>query len=59
MNTLMDVWRYLDSVKVQAVKILPEERWVEVKAECDDLFRQASGGRYKICPGWLVGGWIS
>lgn len=49
------VWAYLNDIKTDAVRLLPPELWAEVKAECDDLFRQASGGRYRICPAWIVG----
>ncbi len=54
--TLMGVWTYLNEIKVSAVKVLPQERWLEVKQECDDLFRQASGGRFNICPAIFIGG---
>jgi hypothetical protein len=53
---LIDVWAYLNGVKEQAVQVLSEDRWADVKAECDDLFRQASGGKFKICPAWCLGG---
>jgi len=56
MKTLMDVWSCLDGFKAESVKRLPKESWADVKAECDDLFRQASGGKYQICPGWILGG---
>lgn len=54
MNTLYDVWYYLNSIKRLAVEVLPESSWLDVKIECDDLFRQASGGRYNICPAWFI-----
>jgi len=47
-RTLYDVWYYLNNIKVEAVKILKTEDWITVKQECDDLFNQASNGRYKI-----------
>ena len=55
-NTTTDVWYFLNNVKVQAAERLPVECWPDVKVECDDLFRQASGGKYQICPGWYIGG---
>jgi hypothetical protein len=54
MNRLIDVWAFLNDIKVETVKRLPEENWIDVKLECDDLFRQASGGVYKICPAWFI-----
>jgi hypothetical protein len=51
----VEVWSYLNGVKREAVERLPEELWVYVKQECDDLFRQATGGNYSVCPAW----WIS
>jgi hypothetical protein len=53
--TLTHVWHYLNSIKEQAVQILPEEYWCYVKQECDDLFRQASGKKNDICPAWWIG----
>ena len=71
-TTLIDVWYFLNDIKVQTVKILPElfntpkytkdysieeiEYFKNVKLECDDLFRQASGNRFVICPAWWIGG---
>jgi hypothetical protein len=55
-GNLMKVWHYLIGIREQAEKILPRELWSVVKEECDDLFRQASGGRYVICPSWVIGG---
>jgi len=54
MNRLIDVWAFLNDIKVETVKRLPEENWIDVKLECDDLFRQASGGAFKICPAWFI-----
>lgn len=51
----MEVWVYLNGIKEEAVRVLPESAWIYVKQECDDLFRQATGGAYDICPAW----WIS
>lgn len=48
------VWAYLNDVKADAVRLLAPESWPHVKAACDDLFRQASGGRYRICPAWFI-----
>jgi hypothetical protein len=56
MKTLTDVWYFLNGIKEQAVKVIPKDQWGDVKAACDDLFRQASGGKYKICPAWWIGG---
>ena len=55
-HVLMAVWLFLNRIKEEAVMVLSSEQWIDVKLECDDLFRQASGGRYKICPAWIVGG---
>ena len=52
---IIQVWHFLNDIKVQAVKILPEEKWLDVKLACDDLFRQVGGGN--ICPAWWIGGW--
>lgn len=56
LGALMQVWVYLISIKEQAEKVLPRELLAVVKEECDDLFRQASGGKYTICPSWVLGG---
>jgi hypothetical protein len=56
LGSLMQVWVYLISIREQAEKVLPRELWSVVKEECDDLFRQASGGQYKICPNRVIGG---
>ena len=56
MKNLTDVWYFLNGIKEQAIKVIPEDQWFDVKAACDDLFRQASGGKYKICPAWWIGG---
>ena len=50
----IETWCYLDGVKREAVLRLPEELWVHVKRECDDLFRQATGGKHEICPAWWI-----
>lgn len=55
LGDLMQVWIYLNGIKEQAVKVLPQELWKAIKDECDDLFRQASGGRYNICPSIMLG----
>jgi len=51
--TLNGIWVYLNEIKEQAVKVIPEEQWLEIKQECDDLFRQASGGKFTVCPAWM------
>ena len=53
---LTGIWHYLNDIKVQTVKVIPEEQWKDVKQECDDLFRQASYNNYSICPAWWIGG---
>lgn len=55
-TTLNGFWNYLNELKKLTVQIIPEELWGDVKKECDDLFRQASGGAYTICPSWILGG---
>jgi len=52
---LTGIWYYLNEIKEQAVKVIPEEQWEYVKKECDDLFRQASHNNYSICPAWWIG----
>ena len=54
--TLTGIWHYLNGIKEQTVKVIPEEQWKDVKQECDDLFRQASYNNYSICPAWWIGG---
>lgn len=55
-TTLNGIWHYFDAIKRLTVKTIPEEQWKDVKESCDDLFCQASNGKYKICPAWILGG---
>jgi hypothetical protein len=55
-TTLTGIWHYLNGIKEQTVKVIPEEQWGYVKQECDDLFRQASYNNYSVCPAWWIGG---
>ena len=51
-----DIWRFFDGAKVEAVRLgFPKEQRLDLKKECDDLFRQATG--CPVCPGWWIGGW--
>jgi len=55
-TTLTGIWHYFDAIKRLTAKALPEEQWKDVKEACDDLFCQASNGKYRICPAWSLGG---
>lgn len=53
MNKVL-VWHYLNSLKEEAVKLkFTQEQLLQVKEECDDLFKQSTG--YLIHPAY----WIS
>ena len=53
---LIDIWYLLDSAKARAVKLrFDAEQCATLKAECDDLFRQAGGG--DVCPAYWIGFW--
>jgi len=49
------LWIYFDDIKTQAVKYLRfnEQQRIDLKKECDDLFRSATG--CSICAGWYIG----
>jgi hypothetical protein len=56
MKTKTQIWNFFNDAKVVAVEKLNfnTEQLKNLKAECDDLFFQATG--CPICPGWYIGG---
>jgi hypothetical protein len=51
-----NIWNFLNAAKVVAVQQLgfDDQQCLNLKAECDDLFRQATDLPY--CPAWYIGG---
>ncbi len=50
------VWRFFDEAKRRAVLMgFSDDERRDLKAECDDLFSQATG--CSVCPAWWIGGW--
>lgn len=50
-----EVWLFLDGIKEDAVSYLSEDKWLEVKLACDELFETFTHGQYAICPAWWIG----
>lgn len=52
--TKVEVWHYLNSLKEETVKHLPQEQWLDVKLACDELFSISTNRQYSICPAWWI-----
>lgn len=53
MSGIVPIWAFLNEAKIVAVKLgFDEEQRLNLKQECDDLFRQATG--CPICPAWWI-----
>lgn len=50
--TKHEVWYFLNGIKETTVSHLSEEKWLEVKLACDEMFQTFTNGEWKICPGW-------
>jgi hypothetical protein len=50
-----EVWLFLNGIKEDAVSYLSEDKWLEVKLACDEMFETFTHGQYAICPGWFIG----